>query len=468
MPDTITHVNALPGVTIQNGPRDWTILQRNAGGTADIAISGTWLTTESEFSVQARIVEEATQAPVSAEHDWQDAELDMEAGTFSMVLRNIPQGGLYRIETRIRRQYASDRRATRGDCIHHLGVGDIYVIAGQSNASGTGKGTVNDGPQLGVHLYGNDERWRLATHPLEDATNTLHPVTVHGVFHGHSPWLAYGKTIYARTGIPVGLIPAALGGSAVDRWTGPGKDLFDNMADMIAKAGGSIAGILWYQGESDTFQRGKVDVYAEQFRSFVASARTLIGREALPVLTAQLNRCKGVVGEEHRNWSAIREIQRQLAADIAGLHLIVTIDYPLSDEIHNSSASNVAVGERYADVALQHIYRRPADCRYPTPVSVAAAGEDRSRIRVSFASLSGDWTPNHPIADFAVEDESGFVKLKSVVIEPNNDIVLELERPPAGEVTLHALYGADPEVTLRDDQGRCMVPFSIRVTESIE
>ncbi|WP_409345228.1 sialate O-acetylesterase [Paenibacillus sp. MBLB4367] len=463
MADWSKRVHALPGVTITDGPSDWTIVQRKADGTADMTIAGTWLTPENDFSVQVRVVDEATQAPVTAKLDWHDAELDREAGTFLARICNIPQGGLYRIETRIRRPFAKDPRATRGDCIHHLGVGDLYVIAGQSNASGTGKGTVNDGPQLGVHLFGNDERWRLATHPLEDATNTLHPITVHGVFHGHSPWLAFGKAIVARTGIPVGLIPAALGGSPVRRWTGPGLELFDNMADMIAKAGGRIAGILWYQGETDAASHERTEAYADAFRSFVAAAREMCGDDSLPVLTAQLNRKTSCDAAADRNWSAIRETQRQLAAEIADLHLIVTIDCSLSDVIHNNSASNVAIGERFAATALEHVYRLPADSRYPAPAEVTAEGEDRSRIRVRFADLSGDWTPSEQIGDFTVEDEAGFVELESVIAEANHDIVIRLARPPVGRTTLHGLYGADPVISLRDDQCRCIVPFSIVV-----
>lgn len=43
------------------------------------------------------------------------------------------EGGLYRIETCMNHAETNGaiEWATRGDMIHHVGVGDLYVIAGQ-------------------------------------------------------------------------------------------------------------------------------------------------------------------------------------------------------------------------------------------------------------------------------------------------------------------------------------------------
>jgi sialate O-acetylesterase len=152
------------GVTITEGPKDWQVIQRDADGMSSVRIRGTFVTQESNFSVQVRVVDENTNMPVSSALDWNEASTDGDIGAFHISV-SIPQGGLYRIETRVRRPEADDRRPLRGDCIHHIGVGDVFLIAGQSNASGTGKGAASDGPMLGVHVFANDERWKLATHP---------------------------------------------------------------------------------------------------------------------------------------------------------------------------------------------------------------------------------------------------------------------------------------------------------------
>lgn len=450
----------IAGVTILSGPQDWQILQRDKAGFAAIEITGTWEAEEDYFFIQARLVDENLNMPVTAYLDWQDAELDPAAKRFNIRLERVPTGGLYRVETRVKRPRAADSRALRGDCIHHLGVGDIYIVAGQSNASGTGKGRATDGPMLGVHQFANDEQWKLAAHPLEDATNTLHPITITRIFHGHSPWLAFGKSLYHKTGVPIGLIPAALGGSPVSRWQKEG-DLFANMADMLHKAGGKTAGIVWYQGETEVMQ-GTVDKYPENFAGFVTAARELTGDANLPIFTGQLNACT----LEHLDaaaWSQMREHQRALSHRFENIHLIVTIDCPLSDEIHNSAAANVWIGERFAEAALAAVYGQPLLARFPEVTRASFSGESRQSLELECDFVAGDWTPSPSRRDFSVQDAAGWLEVQRLTVGPDHNLRLELARPVQGKATLHGLYGLRPQPGLFDDNGRCITPFSLEL-----
>jgi hypothetical protein len=372
-----------------------------------------------------------------------------------------------------------DERPLRGDYIHCLGVGDLWCIAGQSNASGTGAGIVADAPELGVHLFGNDEKWRLATHPLEDATGTLHPITITGIFHGHSPWLAFAKALKQRLGFPIGLIPTALGGSPLQRWNPeePGKaDLYENMMDMIQKAGGRIKGIVWYQGEADCSPVLSKTYYA-RFRQFVEMARRDLRVPDLPLITAQLNRAtthdlrlspaKGTEGppEVQRAWSAVREAQRQAARDIPFVYLAPTLDLALSDNIHNAAPSEVLLGERFAQVALGKIYGRPALDEFPEIAEVRFANARKDEIICAFRNVFGGWCALGPIEDFVVEDEEGLILIKAVVLGENAELRINLSRTPRGRATLHAGYGADPVVRLRDANRRPIIAFSVPISE---
>lgn len=60
-----------------------------------------------------------------------------------------------------------------GDMIHHLGIGDLFVITGQSNSAGYGKDPIFDPPELGIHLLKNNGRWDMASHPFNDSTATI-------------------------------------------------------------------------------------------------------------------------------------------------------------------------------------------------------------------------------------------------------------------------------------------------------
>lgn len=454
------------GVTIEQGPMDWQIIPRDGNNVGSVTIRGTWRTLDADFSIQGRIVDERTQMPVTCDLDWRDAEMDPANARFTLTLDSIPAGGLYRLETRLRRPTAPDRRAMRGDCIHHLGVGDLYVIAGQSNASGTGKGAVTDGPQLGVHLFANDERWKLATHPIEDATGTHHPITITSVFHGHSPWLAFGKHVYARTGIPVGLIPTALGGSPISQWitdSGEPGCLSENLMDMVTKAGGRVAGVLWHQGESDAVPEA-IDLYARRFEKWVTWLRRALGNSKLPIITGQIN---GWIypQQEPCLWTRMREIQRSLARRIDHVTMAVTIDCPLSDEIHNSAASNVMIGERYGDLALEHIYGHRIQAGFPEPAQIRFTDAGRRGLEIRFINIMGDWTPGTADGTFRVEDDRGPVPVEKVEIITDNRIRITLGREAKQRVMVHACYGIRPAVGLRDDSGRCLTPFSLPVKD---
>ncbi len=455
---------ATVGVTVTKGPADWQIIQRAEDGTGTIELEGTAAIPEKEFTVETRIVNENTGAPATSALDWQPAVAD--GNTFRARISGIPAGGLYRLETRAHR---AGNWCARGDFVHHLGVGDIYIIAGQSNASGTARGVIDDGPEPGVHLYSQDERWRLATHPLEDSTHTRHPITIHGGFHGHSPWLHFGKMIRHATGIPVGLIPTALGGSPLCRWvkragSDAPQDLYENMLDMTGKATDgkmSVAGVLWYQGESDVADATR-KTYAEDFARFVANVRRECGSAELPFITVQLGRYVVECPDQavlERVWTAMRQVQREIARTVPGVYVVPALDVPLSDPIHNSAAGNVTIGERCAFMALEKIYGKPLQAAHPEPAGIVFV-EGRARILITFRNCSGNLFPGGPLGDFSVEDGGGRVPVREAAILGRDRVQLTLERPAKGATIVHGAYGLNPATTLRDDSSRCLIGFS--------
>lgn len=463
----------LPGIALLAAPQDWQIIQRDARGHGSLRLrlAGDPGPHGPGASVQARLVEEASGAPVALHLDWQDAQLD---GTdWALRLERIPTGGLYRLETRLRRPgNGGDKRALRGDCRHHLGVGDLWLVAGQSNASGTGKGAANDPPELGLHQFTNAERWALATHPLEDATGSLHPCTITSIFHGHSPWLAFARRIRARTGMPIGLIPCALGGSPLARWVrddGGPADLTDNMLDMAAKAGDGApraAGIVWYQGESDAFDGSGASLaaYPVRFRAWTALVRQRLGDPALPILTGQLNTFDGGDQERARLWTSLRDCQRRLARELPGVALVPTLDTALGDEVHNSAAAEIAIGERFADAALAGRYGLALAGAWPEAVAAAWDGPGRTTVTVTVANRSGDWTPARAISDFLVTDAQGLIPTTATIVA-GTGISLQLARPAGPGALLHVHHGLVPRPTLRDDAGRCLVGGTLELAD---
>ena len=139
----------LAGVRITQGPGDWQIVQRRLDNSSDVPLAGTWKEDDDRQGiVEVRVVDETFQQPVADHLDWHDADTAPN-NTWRHLLTDVPVGGPYRIETRLR--VKGDNWRLAGDHIHHFCVGDLWIAAGDDNALGFGLGMAEDPPELGVH-----------------------------------------------------------------------------------------------------------------------------------------------------------------------------------------------------------------------------------------------------------------------------------------------------------------------------
>lgn len=436
------------GAIIEDGPADWQILQRDDDGLGTVALRGRWVAAPEDAGpgvVNVRVVHEATGAPVSAALDWQATDTRPDH-TWAATLE-IPTGGLYRIETRYTAiDNATAEWSARGDMRHFVGVGDLWVIAGQSNSAGYGRGAIDDAPVLGVHVLRNSEQWALATHPLNESTDTRHPANREGGNSGHSPYLQAGRRLQRALGYPIGLIQTALGGSALAPWN-PTEDeptpLFDTMMHCIGLAGGRIRGIFWYQGESDA-QPTLADTYGARFLAAVGAWRAAVGDPALPVVTVQLNRVNNPpTDDDDRTWSVVREAQRQVPHQLDGVSVVPTLDLPLSDAIHISPAGNLVLAERLAQAVLGAVHGLPV--QHLAPEVESARRVDGQRLVVTFANVvSRIDTIDLTAQPFVVEDSAGRAPVVGTTYPGDDTVVLTLGRALVDEPRLHGAFGAAP------------------------
>ncbi len=280
------------------------------------------------------------------------------------VSLEIPAGGPYRIDTYIRggvsSEYAGERR-------FNIGVGDVFVIAGQSNAVGTGRDLISEDASDSVHLFRACGAWGRAEHPVFDSTDTKYPY-FQGA--GYSPWITFAKIISRRLGYPIGLIPAAVGGTPLSFWDRrkDGK-LFKNMLDMLRDADcGYVKGILWSQGCNESETGVKSEQYAEEFKSVYADFESVFYK-GVPVVTVQLNK---IVCYKDRDIDAlgkglaeIRDAQFRLSREIENVFVAPSIDLSVCDGIHNCGSSSLVIGQRTADLASKHIYKKDVICDAP-------------------------------------------------------------------------------------------------------
>lgn len=450
------------GVMIEEGPQAWEIVQQR-GGSAAIALGGSWKLPDgggAKGQVYARVVREDSGEEVVT---WTPAETDPSAGTWRLRLERVPAGGLYRLETSLQ---ADGNTAmewnVRGDMIHHWGVGDLWVIAGQSNAAGYGKGPVVDPPEFGVHLLRNSGRWDLATHPFNESTRTIHTENRETANPGHSPFLAFARLVKRETGWPIGLVQTALGGSPLSKWN-PAEDgeLYRMMRGVVESVGGSVRGVLWYQGCSDCSPELSA-TYLDRFRHMVDSWRADFGDEALPVLTVQLNRFTGAdtTSEDDASWGTVREQQRRAAREIPHVTVIPAIDCPLSDEIHNSPAGNLLIGERMARAALAAVYGQDVHFRAPEIREaryIPADDAGTPSIELQFEHVKGYLLPTGQLNRlFTVQDAEGTADIAACTISGPASVTLKLARRLHGQAYVHGAFERNPIAYLPLDSATYM------------
>lgn len=381
---------------------------------------------------------------------WESVSTQAEPTSWEHTFDRVPAGGLYRIETRLVREGTPPEWGLCGDVIHHLGVGDLWVIAGQSNAAGYGRGRVFDPPELGIHVLKNDETWDIAAHPLNDPTGSTHP-NRELANPGHSPYLSFARTLRRALGYPIGLIQTALGNTPLAPWN-PAEDdapLYRNLLHCVELAGGRVRGLLWYQGESDT-NPGRAQTYESRFADFVRRLRSDLNAPDLPIVLAQLNRFTGrQSSDEHRGWSLVREAQRN-ARRLGHIAVVPTLDLPLSDDCHTSPEGNLLLGARKAEAALAMVYGRRPPPQFPD-IDRAIRGIDGRTIELVFSNVpnrlqfiaSGE-------GDFMVEDERGPAAIREARCVASDRVLLKLERAVSDRARVHGGFGANPPANLRD------------------
>lgn len=453
------------GAIIEKGPLDWQIIQQ-AAGKACISISGSWIHGEklSEPRVYVRLVKEETGETIIP---WQ-ASNDAGGDKWDITIENIPAGGLYRIETCLNhKDNLAIEWAFRGDMIHHIGVGDVFVITGQSNSAGYGKDPVYDAPELGVHVLRNSGKWDLASHPLNESTNTIHEENREAANPGHSPYLSFAKMLKRELGYPIGLIQASLGGSLLSAWN-PEEDgyLYRNMMKILGSTNSLLKGVLWYQGCSDTSD-GLCDTYLERFKRMVSHLREDLKNKALPVLTVQLNRLVATESEAaDRYWGKVREAQRQAGKQIPHVYVIPSTGSSLSDAIHISSASNMVLGERLARTALKYLYGK-STIICDAPNLSEAIMLDADKVLLKFDNIYDRLFLFDVHLPFHIEDEAGFVNIKSFKQKNPDTVTITLEREIKGRCHIHGAYEQNPKAVILFDASSHLPMFSFYGVEAV-
>ena len=180
---------------------------------------------------------------------------DTAATTRSLVIPGVPVGGEYTVRF---------DQGGKSCSFEHILVGDIWIVAGQSNAVGTM--VEPEKPSPGVHYF-RDGHWGDGADPLFRSFEPFPPGKVYV-----NAWRRAGQRYQERTGVPVGMMGWAFGGVPMSRfWDTTGTELVD-LKGLVSKHGKGATAYLWYQGESDA-NRELLPKYSERLTAMAAAVR---------------------------------------------------------------------------------------------------------------------------------------------------------------------------------------------------
>jgi len=304
-------------------------------------------------------------------------------GGFFARLKGLPTGGPYMITLSIGRESLT---------IRQVYVGDVWVLAGQSNMQGYGNLDGAPAPHPKVHAMYMDDRWDIAREPIHFLAESFDRVhyQVYGIrplslgerrrlrrrlVKGTSVGIYFGREMVKRSGgVPQGLICCAHGGTSMEQWDPEkkhlgGDSLYGSMLRMVRKTGQPVSAALWYQGESDASNAETVSLYTDRMKKFVTEIRRDFRQPRLPFLTVQLGRVMGTAWNA-KLWNGIQVQQAQLGRHIRYLECVSAIDLPLDDPIHIGSEGYPRLGARLARLADRLVYGNRREPPAPELVSI--------------------------------------------------------------------------------------------------
>jgi hypothetical protein len=315
-------------------PTSRAVFQRNNSNQSTIYIAGNY--TAFADRVEARAIPR-TMIPVQGILvNWTNIQNNPSNGFFYGSL-NI-SGGWYDIEVRC----WNGNTLLGTSSIQRIGVGEVFVIAGQSNATGDGdlKNQGNYGPMA------NDDRVSVVNYTLNYPTNYGGIILPRAEFSkldstfniapfGVSAWCwgALGDTLTKRLNVPVAFFNSGWSGTGITPWKESALDStatpfnfyvmprgmpYGNLRAALSfyAAQFGVRAVLWHQGETDNLSETSRNNYGSFLKTVITKSREHSGKSNLSWVVARASRFKGFQITSSRNWQNVIDAQN----DVIGLN----------------------------------------------------------------------------------------------------------------------------------------------------
>jgi hypothetical protein len=227
---------------------------------------------------------------------------------------------------------------------------EIYLLIGQSNMAGRGVIEEQDKvPHPRVLTFTKGKAWAPALDPLHSDK------AIAGVGLGST----FGRAMAdANPSVTIGLIPSAVGGTPLERWQ-KGGDLYQQAVDR-AKAAmqqGTLRGILWHQGESDSGSMDTAGNYGERLAQMIGDLRAELGAGDVPFVAGRLGEFLPQTNKDGKPtlYHVVNEQLDTLPERVKNVAVVPSTGLKdKGDHVHFDSAGLREFGRRYA-AAMQKL-----------------------------------------------------------------------------------------------------------------
>ncbi|MBN1555816.1 MAG: sialate O-acetylesterase [Phycisphaerae bacterium] len=454
-------------MNIQSGLSDGMVLQRTKRDVCDVVFQGR---ADAAGALEARVT---TRGKLVRGFHWIRVGR-VRKKKLQGRLRGLKVGGPYDIRLRV---VGRDGSVPDAGVVKNVLVGDVWILAGQSNMEGIGR---LPGLKAKPHVraFYMDDVWR----PAEDRIHNLHQAVapvhaercggvrpVRSVYVGVGPGVSFGQAMEKHNGVPQGLIACAHGGTRMDEWDPKkkrlgGHSLYGATLARFEKNGGRVAGVVWYQGCSDA-NADAATLYTQRMKALVAAFRRDLRDARLPFVLVQIAGVVRLDDSQRRNWNSIQDQQRRLPDAIDRCLCVPAIDLELDDQIHIDAPGQHRLGRRLAEAMCALTKRGTKPLR---PIQFKGwrifreRGFGTASIEVKFANVAGALRSGSKPAGFALSDWADQPKDAIFKILPRGNRVIL--RTPLQEwelegMRLHYGFGLNPYVNITDERDRSLPVF---------
>ena len=281
---TICPVHADPAVSV-NAPLELQVCQRNDKDQANVVIAGAMNEGVDVIEAKADLVAGVKNGEAVGWLTIVEGK-DITDGKFSGRM-SLKAGGWYTITIRARRADEIVGETT----IKKVGVGEVFVTAGQSNSANYGRPRQMAKDDRVVYFDGKS--FVPAKDPIPG-----------GCGGGGSVWPIVGDMVAKSQQVPVCFRSASLTWTEVKNWT-PGVKykkwtLYDNLVKCVGEFPKSgVRAVLWHQGESDSLAKTPAETYCNRLKTTIESLNKDAGYD-LPWFVAQASFHPGSKEPEER------------------------------------------------------------------------------------------------------------------------------------------------------------------------